>query len=317
MKIVGSGRRSLYRSEEDRALVQEWILGSARAGHPATVSTFIDTSFGPTHVLASAASKAGEQIVFLHGWGCNGGFWLLSGGIAGLVQSSGRVWIPDIPGHPGLSSTVVPGFDRWGYVRWLEELLDGLGASRVTLVGASLGGLLAIQAAAALPTRIRAVVLLAPAGLTRVRITARSAWAAAQHRFGITAAGTRRFVATCLVGADAELPDRTRNLVVSFLRTSARGFVNRSGIPPLLPDNVLQAVATPVRLIVGLDDVVFPADRVVARARRRIPGLVGVLRMQGLGHALELCPEVVEAVGEVLPGDAPEANEQPRRWSMG
>lgn len=77
----------------------------------------------------------------------------------------GRVVIPDRPGF-GLSDRREMGSRgfRAEAAEWLAELVDGLGVDRVNLVGASMGGFVAIAFATAHPQRVRRLVLTGAAG---------------------------------------------------------------------------------------------------------------------------------------------------------
>jgi pimeloyl-ACP methyl ester carboxylesterase len=107
-------------------------------------------------------------IVLLHGWGA----WAYNfRGILGpLAQAGYRAIAPDLRGHGGSSVQLPRGaWKREAILEWLRTLLNALGVSKCLLVGQSLGGAIALDAAAAMPNRVAAVVLLAPVGFTPFR----------------------------------------------------------------------------------------------------------------------------------------------------
>jgi pimeloyl-ACP methyl ester carboxylesterase len=75
-----------------------------------------------------------------------------------------RVVVPSVPGFPGAT-----GHDRLDdladWVAATLDLLEGAGLSGADLVGASVGGMLAAEAAAFSPATVRRLVLIAPFGL--------------------------------------------------------------------------------------------------------------------------------------------------------
>ena len=107
--------------------------------------------------------RGGDPVVILHG--------LLdsSEGWAHLAQ---RIPVPviafDLPGF-GHSDASSPGSIS-GYARDIAEGLELLGVERFTLVGHSLGGAVATALAELMPSRICALVLLAPAGFGRIHL---------------------------------------------------------------------------------------------------------------------------------------------------
>lgn len=107
-------------------------------------------------------------IVLLHGWGASA--YNYRGILRPLADAGYHAIAPDLRGH-GWSSTLL-GRGSWtrnAMVDWLRRLLDALGVGDCVIVGQSIGGALALDAATHMPDRVRAVVLLAPIGFTTVR----------------------------------------------------------------------------------------------------------------------------------------------------
>jgi len=95
---------------------------------------------------------SGEPLVMLHGWGMHGGIW---GEAAARLAKAYEVHLVDLPGH-GAS----PPPDAFT----LESVVDQLVATfeqPVTVIGWSLGGIIAQRWAAHAPDKIMRVVLLA------------------------------------------------------------------------------------------------------------------------------------------------------------
>lgn len=102
--------------------------------------------------------------LLIHGGLSQAGEWSL---LAGRLQ--GHVLIPDRPGC-GLSYPIdYRAVDyRAAPADWLRDLIDGIGADQVDLVGNSTGGFFSMVFAIAYPHRVRRLALVgAPAGLHR------------------------------------------------------------------------------------------------------------------------------------------------------
>lgn len=101
----------------------------------------------------------GEPVVLLHGLGstCSGMLPTLDN-----LSRDYRVIVPDIPGF-GESSKPIRPYHAGFFARWLVALLDELGINRAHLIGNSMGGRIAIEAALRSPERVDRVALLAPA----------------------------------------------------------------------------------------------------------------------------------------------------------
>ena len=102
---------------------------------------------------------AGPPIVLLHGLGGTNASMLPV--IRGLAARH-RVIAPDLPGF-GDSEKPLRRYTARFYARWLAAFLDAVGVERAHLVGNSMGGRIALEAALEHPARVDRLVLLAPA----------------------------------------------------------------------------------------------------------------------------------------------------------
>ncbi|MGH3804568.1 MAG: alpha/beta fold hydrolase, partial [Pseudonocardiaceae bacterium] len=75
-----------------------------------------------------------------------------------------RVYAPVLPGFVGVPDRPADERTLPGYSTWVSRFLDAAGIGPVTLVGHSIGGAIAIQAAHDLPDRVSRVVLVNSVG---------------------------------------------------------------------------------------------------------------------------------------------------------
>src|SRR5215467_1879554 len=103
---------------------------------------------------------SGRTIVFLHG------FHPLDPGAPFLELLSHRAFVL-APSHPGFGASARPDDFETVYdlVHLYRELIDSLPDDKITLVGASFGGWLAAEIAAACPHRLERLVLVSPLGI--------------------------------------------------------------------------------------------------------------------------------------------------------
>ena len=112
---------------------------------------------------------AGEAVVFLHGSG-NGasGYSNFKGNYPVLADAGYRCIVPDMVGF-GLSDKPDDVDYHLDYfVECLKQMLDALALDKVTLVGNSLGGAVALGFALTHPSRTQRLVLMAPGGLNEL-----------------------------------------------------------------------------------------------------------------------------------------------------
>lgn len=122
--------------------------------------------------LSYTDTGTGPVLLFIHGILGSQRQW---GKLVDRLDDNERVIVPDLFGH-GESSKPTGDYSLSAHAATLRDLLDHLGVSRVTLVGHSLGGGIAMQFLYLFPERVERLVLVASGGLGReVNLVLRSA----------------------------------------------------------------------------------------------------------------------------------------------
>ncbi len=113
------------------------------------------------HRRAFVKVGTGPALLLLHGLGCDHTTWLP---VIAALSRRYTVIAPDLLGH-GLSDKPRADYSVGGYANGMRDLLTVLGIDRVTVVGHSFGGGVAMQFAYQFPERTERLVLVAPGGL--------------------------------------------------------------------------------------------------------------------------------------------------------
>lgn len=115
---------------------------------------------GGEHTHAATGGRPFDSdlptVVLIHGAGMDGTVWQFQ--TRYFAHHGYSVLAVDLPGHG--RSGGMPAFDVADSARWLGELLDVVGVTEASLVGHSMGGLVALRTAATQPDRVRRLVLL-------------------------------------------------------------------------------------------------------------------------------------------------------------
>ncbi len=106
-------------------------------------------------------------IVFVHGAGFTHHIWIQQG--RALAHDGWNMLAPDLPGHGQSGGTPLASVAEMA--DWLVGLLDAAGCRQAVVVGHSLGGLVALEAAATKPQRFAALVLIGTAAAIPVNST--------------------------------------------------------------------------------------------------------------------------------------------------
>jgi pimeloyl-[acyl-carrier protein] methyl ester esterase len=241
-------------------------------------------------------------LLCLHGWGLNAAVWEpLAASLPGGVQ----VLAPDLPGHGARASEA-----RFG---GLDEAADRMAAlldAPATVVGWSLGGLLALTLAGRHPGKVARVVLVA----ATPRFVRASDWPCAMRPEVLDAfardlaldyrATLTRFLALQVHG----LPERAqtlRALKARCLQAPPHPKALAEGLDILRDTDLrplLAALEMPVHAVLGSLDTLVPSA-VAGELRRLRPG-IRVAVLAGAGHAplLSHPAQVAEFLTEVVRG---------------
>lgn len=109
------------------------------------------------------AGETGSPVMLLHGGGLDNAH-LSWGKVIGPLSEHHRVFAPDLPGY-GQSDHPTIQYTMDYYITFLAHLLDALHLEKISIVGLSLGGGIALGFALRFPSRVEKLVLVAPYGI--------------------------------------------------------------------------------------------------------------------------------------------------------
>ncbi len=244
---------------------------------------------------APAAGVTTPPIVLLHGIGSASASWLRQ------LQHCGRertVLAWNAPGYSSSSALPIEAPTAGDYARSMWAWLDALGVGQVTLVGHSLGALMATAAARSAPQRVRHLVLLAPAlGYATAAPEVRAAKLADRLRnlktLGPQGMADKRGAAMLSGNAPPEQIDFIKSVMAQI---EPHGYTQAARMlsgGDLAAD--LAAITCPITVASGSADVITPpAGCQLAAKAARTPWI-------DLGAAGHACPlEAAEAVNRLL-----------------
>ena len=229
---------------------------------------------------------SGPAILLIHGIGDNSTTWH---GIQAKLAQRFTVIAPDLLGH-GKSDKPRADYSVAAYANGMRDLLSVLDIERVTIVGHSLGGGVAMQFAYQFPHLVERLILVSAGGVTKdVNVVFR--WASlpmgsealALLRLplvlpAVQVAGKVLGAALGTTGLGRDLPNVLRILddlpeptaSAAFTRT-LRAVVDWRGQIVTMLDRCYLTQSVPVQIIWGTDDVVVPVSH-ARMAHAAMPG---------------------------------------------
>jgi pimeloyl-ACP methyl ester carboxylesterase len=112
------------------------------------------------------ANANGKTVMLFHGKNFGGYYW--TNVIKALTAKGYRVIVPDQIGF-GKSSKPFIHYSFHQLARWNKQLLDTLGITQITLMGHSMGGMLATRFTLMFPDKVQKLLLEDPIGLEDYR----------------------------------------------------------------------------------------------------------------------------------------------------
>ena len=244
------------------------------------------------HRRAYVKKGSGPTLLLLHGLGCDHTTWLP---VIDRLAERFTVIAPDLLGH-GSSDKPRADYSVGGYANGMRDLLTVLGIDRVTVVGHSFGGGVAMQFAYQFPERTERLVLTASGGLgpevTPV-IRAITTPGFDQLMSVLTLPGVRHLGVAALRRLSALPLSAARDLgeaaaiYQSFadpdaraaIRHVVRAVVDWHGQIVTMSDRAYLTGAMPMCVVWGRDDVVIPAQHA-----RNAAALAPTARVEVIPH---------------------------------
>ncbi|GAA3072289.1 alpha/beta fold hydrolase [Streptosporangium carneum] len=264
---------AVYRTEAGAQAVRERYVRTLRGWPVPCEHRRVPTREGETFVVVSGREHAPPLLLF-HGSGTNTAMWI--GDVASWAEHF-RVYAVDMIGESGLSAPSRPPLDSEAYACWLDDVLRGLGVTRASMVGASLGAWLALDYVIRRPGRVDCLALLCPGGVGRQR----RGWmfkALLLKPFGRW--GLRRTLRTV---AGLDMPGSGEFL--EGMALTFRQFRPRKERLPVFSDAALRRLTMPVLVIAGERDAMLDSRDTARRLAGAVPH-AEVRLLPGVGHSV-------------------------------
>jgi pimeloyl-ACP methyl ester carboxylesterase len=248
----------------------------------------VATRCGDTFVVVSGPETA-PAVVLLHGTMATAAMWHAE---TAALANTFRVLAVDIIGDAGFSAPARPPTSTDAHALWLQDVLDGFGRRAAHVVGLSLGGWLALDFATRCPARVSSLTLITPGGVADRNVLV---WALPLLLLGSW--GVRKIQQRILGPAPMEENEHQRRIAL-LSAAIFQGMRPRTERMRTISDDELAALAMPVRVLLGQDDVTMDSAQIARRIRQHVPR-AQVTTLAGKRHFLG---DQSAAIGEFLRG---------------
>lgn len=253
----------------------------------------ISTRFGSTHVLITGPKNA-PPLITLHGG--NGNSPLNLGLFLPLTEYF-RVYAPDTVGFPGKSEQTRLSPKDSSYGQWVVDVMNGLNLESVPFVTSSYSSSILLQAASIAPERISQAILHVPSGIAHGPIMPMMKIIVQWLMYPLFP--TREKLIKALQSMMTEINED----FLEFCDAMLRDYKMELRGPREFTKKELENFKAPTFVIAAKNDIFFPANKVIPKAKDIIQNLTKTECIDG-GHlsSKEILKHVNNEIIEFLNG---------------
>ncbi|MGH1338358.1 MAG: alpha/beta fold hydrolase [Aureispira sp.] len=235
----------------------------------------VETSFGQTHIIVTGSTTK-PPLVLVHG---SNGCAPVALEVYPNLAKHFRVYAVDVLGQPNKSAEVALPYKGPAYGQWLNEVLEQLDLEQVVLVGFSLGGMVIAKALVEEEKRVKAAYLAAPAGIVSGNpLKGIFQLFLPMKRYIKTGeqAALRKFLGAMFTEEDP--------FALAFMGKVLPHYKLDFSPIPNLGTKDAKHIQTPISIIGSGQDLLFPGQKMLRRAKKIFPSLKTALLLPDAKH---------------------------------
>lgn len=236
----------------------------------------INTSYGKTHLI-EIGNKSGKPLLVFHGGNSTSAYNLL---MCRFLLDDFHVFAVDTIGHPGKSAEVCLSPGGYVYGKWAGEVMDGIGYGEMLCFGGSFGGGILAKLMCVAPEKVKKAVLIVPAGIHNAFPISSAKMMIPLIEYRITKKEKYLEKTALFMALHKDVPDKN---TLDIVKDSFDHVKTKVRMPTNVSPEKLSNYHSPTLVIAGEKDCLFPAKKVLPKAKEMIPGCITHLLKDG-GH---------------------------------
>lgn len=243
----------------------------------------LETSFGKTNLIIHGESSK-PPLLLIHG---SNGCAPIALEVYSNLNSKFQIIALDVLAQPNKSAETRLSMKDNSYGKWVNELIDLLALEEVSLAGFSLGGLVILKTLEQDESKIKEVFLTAPAyivngnpftALYKVFIPMKSYMKTKQPKY------IEKFLKAVFTERDA--------FAVKYLSSVFLHFRMDFTPVPTIKTKEAKSIKTPITLIGAKNDIFFPGEKMIRRAKKIFPSLKKTVLLEESKHVQNVSDNV-------------------------
>ncbi|MGC4020448.1 MAG: alpha/beta hydrolase [Cyclobacteriaceae bacterium] len=254
---------------------------------------------GKTHVWNLNHPDAKETLVIFPGARTSSLFWDFDKGLDNINYPL-NIFLVETNGLPNLSDGATPDIKSLGYGHWASEVLTQLKLEKTFIAGASFGGLICMKLCITSPEKVKAAFLLNPGCLQPFSLSFKNLYYNLLPIFS----PSRKNISTFLDKAVFCKPNHTLSpqayeLILDYEELALTRYKDNTQKPYDMAEQI-ELVKTDTYLLEGDKDLLFPYQKSIENAKRRLTNLKDVIVFKNVGHGIETHRDAMNYVGEMI-----------------
>ena len=254
---------SIYKSSEGKQKILALYDSQLRRLNHDWSDMWIDTKFGKTHLIRTGNPNGIPLLVF-HGGNATTAYMLLT---CDFMMRDFLIYAVDTIGHPGKSAEVSLSPFNYDYGKWVGEIISKLRYQSIRCFSGSFGAGIIAKTMCICPDKVKRAVLYIPSGINNAPAVSNFRMMPSMICYWITK--DDKWLKRCML----PLAITPENITDDIYET-ARLSITYSKVKTLMPSNasakLISRCKAPTLVMAAEKDCMFPAKRVIPRARNNI-----------------------------------------------
>lgn len=267
--------KSLYKSEEGKqAILNLYDEKLEELQIDCTYKT-VNTSFGQTNLLITGKAT-NPPLIIVHGSNACAPIGLET---YPDLSEKYQLFAVDVLAQPNKSAETRLSMKDNSYGKWMNEIIDALGFEQVTMAGFSFGGLVILKTLEYNETKVKEVFLSAPAyivngnpikALIKIFIPMRLFMSTQKQKY------VEKFLSQLFSDKDT--------FAIKFLSKVFLNFEMDFSPVPVINKKAAEKITIPINIFAAENDILFPGEKMINRAKKIFPSLKKVLLLENSKH---------------------------------
>ncbi|MBK7602734.1 MAG: alpha/beta hydrolase [Saprospiraceae bacterium] len=293
--------KSYFKDEtKDIPYFKSWVQQLEKANGRIYKSIEIQTALGKTHVWGlNTEDSLLETLVIFPGARTTPLIWDFDKGLDNLNHKM-RIYMVETNGLPNLSNGDTPDIKSLDYGIWATEVFEKLKIEKAFIAGASFGGLICMKLGIVSPELVKAAFLLNPGCLQPFSLTLKNLYYNILPIVSPKEKNVSKFLDKAVFSKpNHKLSEEAEKMLIDYEVFAISRYKDNTQKPYYM-DQQLGDVKVDTYLLEGDKDLLFPFQKSIDNAQKRIKTLKQVKVFENVGHGIETYAGAMNYLGEII-----------------